>query len=66
MLEFEAAHFITPITMYVEDTQSGIIRCGAKGSPMPDVNWVNLPTIYQSSMPVEGTIGKFTIGVALI
>lgn len=37
ILEFEEVHFITSDKMYVEDGNEGEVKCGAQGSPKPEV-----------------------------
>lgn len=57
MLEFEEVHFITPDKMYVEDGNTGLVKCGAQGSPKPDVSWISLDSQQYTSSSTEGTKG---------
>ena len=59
VLEFEEAHFITSDKMYVEDGNEGLVRCGAQGSPKPQVQWVGLDRKYANTgFTSEGTAGS--------
>ena len=43
--------------MYVEDGNEGLVKCGAQGSPKPEVSWIGLDRKYTSDT-IEGTSGQ--------
>ena len=61
ILHFKKPEFITSDKMYIVDKQSGEVVCGAKASPMPSLQWIELPNKYERlAETVEGTVGLYS------